>query len=240
MRVLGHKAYGSIPHLPGSRTGPSDRCVDEPTARRLTEGCGDDERVFVREKLDGACSAIARHEGRIIALGRNGEPAATSRNVGRLAFAAWVDENNKRFASLLRDGERFVGEWLALVHSTHYALDHEPFVVFDLMRGRVRAGNAELCERARGLVLPKLLHEGGACSVERAMTELGRHGHHGAREDAEGAVWRLERDDRVLALAKHVRASKEDGLYLPDHTGEPARWNLAPGFEPPSFDDETT
>jgi len=240
MRVLGHRAYGSIPHLPGSRTGPSDRCIDEPAARRVIESCARDERVFVHEKLDGSCVAVARHDGRVIALGRNGDLASRSRNVGRRAFASWVEANATRFGALLRDGERFVGEWLALVHSTHYALRHEPFVVFDLMRGSDRASNAELRERGRGLVFPTLLHAGGACSVERAMEKLGRHGHHGAREDAEGAVWRLERGGRVLVMAKYVRASKQDGLYLPDHTGLPPHWNEAPGFEAPSFDAETT
>ena len=196
--------------------------------------------MIVREKLDGSCVAIARHDGRILALGRGGDLASKSRNVGRRAFARWVDEHAQRFAALLEDGERFVGEWLALVHSTHYDLSHEPFVVFDLMRGGERALDAELCERARGLTLPALLHRGAACSVEDALEKLGRHGHHGAREDAEGAVWRLERGGRVRVLAKFVRASKEDGRYLPDHTGEAPRWNRAPGFEPPSFDGEAT
>lgn len=239
MRVLGHKAYGSIPHLPGSRTGPSDRTVDAPAAQRLTVSCGSD-RVVVREKLDGTCVAIARHDGHILALGRDGGLASASRNVGRRAFARWVDAHATRFMELLHDGERFVGEWLALVHSTHYDLTHAPFVVFDLMRGRERVLDAELRERARGLVLPALLHEGAACSVERAMKRLGVHGHHGAREEAEGAVWRLERAGRVVLVAKYVRASKRDGLWLPDHTGEPPQWNRAPGWHPPSFEPETT
>lgn len=228
MRVLGQKAYGSIPHLPGSRTGPSDRRVDRPAARRLTETCSDDERVLVREKLDGSCVAIANHEGSIVALGRNGDLASRSRNLGRRAFATWVDTHRARFEDLLKPGERFVGEWLALVHSTHYDLKHEPFVPFDLMRGSTRALDAELRVRARGLTLPALLHEGSACSVEQALQALGDHGHHGARELAEGAVWRLERAGRVVVVAKFVRASKEDGLYLPDHTGEPPIWNWRP------------
>ena len=240
MRVLDQKAYGSIPHLPGSRTGPSDRHVDDPSARRLTEECADDARVIVREKLDGSCVAIAHHDGSIVALGRNGDLASKSRNVGRRAFALWVDEHTARFRELLQPGERFVGEWLGLVHSTHYDLAHEPLVVFDLMRGTRRALERELRERARGLVLPKLLHEGGPCSIDRAMAQLGEHGHHGAREPAEGAVWRLERGGRVALVAKYVRASKQDGLYLPDHTGEAPRWNAAPGFRPPSFDGEPT
>lgn len=240
MRLLGHKAYGSIPHLPSSRTGPSDRHIDEPSARRLTAGCASGERVLVREKLDGTCVAVACHEGEIVALGRQGDLASKSRNVGRQAFARWVDAHRTRFAALLQPGERFVGEWLALVHSTHYDLPHEPFVVFDLMRGRERALDEELRARAQGLTLPTLLHVGSACSVAQAMTKLGTHGHHGAREEAEGAVWRLENRSRVLVLAKFVRASKEDGLYLPDHTGEPPIWNQAPGFVPPSFGDDPT
>ncbi len=226
-RPLGHRCYGSIPHLPGSRTGPSDRHIDVSIAARLIDAAKPGEEVLVREKLDGSCVGVARIDDAIVALGRAGDLAAESRNEGRRLFARWVDTHADRFLAVLEPGERLVGEWLALAHATRYALHHEPFVAFDLMRGSERASTEELTERAERaeVVLPALLHHGAACSVELALERLGTHGHHGALDVAEGAVWRLEREGTVLHVAKFVRPGKEDGVLLPDHSGEAAVWN---------------
>lgn len=79
--------------------------------------------------------------------------------------------------------------------------------------------------------MPRLIHRGGAFSVE-AMLEQLEMGGHGARDGAEGAVWRVERFDPkrkrkvVDFLAKYVRGDKVDGLYLPreDKPDKPAIW----------------
>jgi hypothetical protein len=154
---LGGPAYGSIPHLPGSRTGhdgaasgpkpragkagagASDRTISPHRARALTDRAerpGD--RVFVEEKLDGSCVAAARVGDAILALGREGALAAESLNDSRRRFAAWVEREKERFLAVLDPGERLVGEWLALAHGTRYRLPHEPFVAFDLMAGSAR------------------------------------------------------------------------------------------------------
>jgi len=226
MRPLGRKAYGSIPHLPSSRAG-SDKRIGPAQARRMTVEHGAGEEVVIQEKLDGSCVAVARHEGAILALGREGKLASASRNPARQLFAEWVAANESRFA--LADGERIAGEWLALAHGTRYSLPHEPFVAFDLLRGALRSPLDELVERTRrgGLVTPHLVHRGSALSVETALARLGSGGH-GAVDPPEGLVYRLERGGRVLAVAKHVRVSKIDGALLPENTGGAAHWNWTP------------
>jgi len=57
------------------------------------------------------------------------------------------------------------------------------------------------------------------------MEALGKHGHYGAIDEAEGAVWRVERKGKVDFLGKYVRAGKIDGKYLPEMTGGEAVWN---------------
>ena len=228
----GRKAYRSIPHLPGSRTGPSDRTVDAHQTRLCTAQVRDSkDRVVVLEKLDGTCVAAVRLGDQVVAVGRYGRLAAESRFIGRQHFARWVGEHQARLRSLLEDGERVVGEWLSVAHGTRYALPHEPFVAFDLIRGERRALWPEVRVRAEaaGVVTAATLHEGAPCSVERALELLGPHGHHGAIDLAEGAVWRLERDDArrqgVDLVAKVVRQEKVAGLYLADRTGEGHVWN---------------
>lgn len=46
------------------------------------------------------------------------------------------------------------------------------------------------------------------------MEALGPLGRHGATEAVEGAVWRVEREERVDFLTKWVRPDKIDGKYL--------------------------
>lgn len=234
-RPLGRKAYGSIPHLPGSRTGPADRHLSPALARLCTERTRDvNDCVVVLEKLDGSCVAAARVGDSVLALGREGRLAAQSPNDARRLWAAWVSENTERFLAVLQPGERLVGEWLALAHGTRYALKHEPFVAFDLMRDAERLPWHALTERlgAGGFVTPGLLHEGGALGIDAAMERLQAGGFHGAVDPVEGAVWRLERREaagvRVEWLAKYVRPDKVDGSLLPENTGRPAVWNWRP------------
>jgi hypothetical protein len=120
-------------------------------------------------------------------------------------------------------------------------LQHEPFVVFDLMVGIERHIYDELLERtALGeFVTPKLLHRGSPLSIEDAMKALNVYGFHGALDPVEGAVWRVERNELVSRnrgdrrwmvdyLVKYVRPDKVDGIYLPEVSGQPAVFNWQP------------
>ncbi|MHA2068954.1 MAG: RNA ligase family protein, partial [Candidatus Thorarchaeota archaeon] len=60
-KPLGHKNYGSIPHLPGSRRGPGDRGCSEQQAAMAIEKCKSKRHtVIVQEKLDGSNVGVAR------------------------------------------------------------------------------------------------------------------------------------------------------------------------------------
>jgi hypothetical protein len=225
------RLYGSIPHLPGSRAA-SDRTLSPGVARRCIDPgaarAGDE--VIVQEKLDGSCVAILKGPGgRIEARGREGRLAAESGNEGRRMFAAWVAENEERFAGILVEGEVLVGEWLALVHGTRYELAHDLFVPFDLVRGpeRTRAPLDELTARLgrSGLPSPALIHRGDPIAVDAACTLLGERGGHGAIDPPEGLVYRVERAGAVVLVAKWVRPDKVDGSYLPENSGREALYH---------------
>ncbi len=228
-KPLGRKAYGSIGHLPNSRTGPSDRSVPAGMARICTVKTRDKhDRVIVQEKLDGSCTAVALLDGKIHALGRAGYPAESSPYEQHKMFAEWVAVNEDRFRDVLREGERLVGEWLAQAHGTKYDLRiDEPWGMFDLMTGTSRATYCELITRAGHIFqMPMLLHEGPALSVEDAMA-LHEH-RRWLCDEPEGIVYRVERKGKVDFLAKWVRPDKVDGKYLPEISGKPAVWNWRP------------
>ena len=236
-KPLGHKNYGHIPHLPNSRMGEGDHSCHEGQARIATVKTRDkNDEVFVQEKLDGSNVGVAKIGNTLYPLGRAGWPANSSPHEQHRHFSNWVFENFDRFFSVLKDGERLVGEWLMQAHGTRYSLKHEPFVALDLMTGHKRMPYDDFASRLDTLfVLPKLLHRGTALSIENAMALLGVYGFHGAIDPVEGVVWRVERDkptgkkgERVRVvdfLVKYVKPDKIDGLYLPERSGKGPVWN---------------
>jgi hypothetical protein len=230
LKPLNRKAYGHIAHLPGSRMGPSDHHCHAGQAEIATVKTRDKhDLVTVTVKLDGSCMSVARIDGEILPLMRAGYLATSSRFEQHQLFAQWVYKNQQLFLDVLNDGERFVGEWLAQVHGTRYALPHEPFVIFDLMVGDDRLLAAECVDRVTraGLPSPFLLSAGSAYPLETAIEEL-QTPRHGELDPVEGAVWRVERKGIFDFLCKWVRPDKVDGKYLELVTGHPPLWNWRP------------
>jgi hypothetical protein len=229
-KPLGHKAYGSIPHLPGSRLGPADHCCTVGQARIATEKTRDRHDIVIcQEKLDGSNCSVAKLNGEILALGRAGYLAESSEYPVHHSFHKWVMENRSRFDRLLNEGERVCGEYLAQAVGTKYNLTHEPFVPFDIMAGQKRQSYTEFAQRIiqHGFTLPQLLSYGPAYSIEAALKAVERSGH-GAIDPVEGAIWRVERKGAVDFLVKFVRHDKEDGKYFPEKTGGETIWNTTP------------
>ena len=161
---------------------------------------------------------IVKINGNIYPLIRAGYLATNSKHSQHWDFANWTYTRENLFQDILKEGERIIGEWLQIAHGTRYNLNHEPFVPFDMMVDDERLHYPYLLDKIDGteLVPPKELHRGLPCTIEKAMKSLGEHGHHGAIDPAEGAVWRIERDNKTLFLAKYVRANKIDGKYFGD------------------------
>lgn len=230
-KPLGYRAYGSIPHLPGSRRGPGDKGLSEQQAAILTDKARDiHDLITVQEKLDGSCVAVAKINGAIVALIRAGYLASGSNYKQHHWFADWVTRESPRFDALLQEEERCVGEWLMEAHGTRYKLPHEPFVVFDIMRGPDRLPTSEViyrCEEHGGFVTPRMIHRGGPISIEAVLKKLEPSGH-GAIDPVEGAVWRVERKGVVDFLGKYVIPSKIDGCYLESQTKKDPIYNWEP------------
>lgn len=228
VKPLGIKAYGSIPHLPGSRLGPGDHTVSPGQDRICTVRARDRHDVIhVQEKLDGSCCSVAKKDGQVLPLGRAGYLAASSSYEQHRLFADWVFSNYDRFDELLSEGERVVGKWLAQAHGIRYDLPHEPFVAFDLMIGTVRMPMDPFRDRVTrlGFTIPFVLHSGGPVAVADLAIEPS---HHGALDPVEGVVYRVERRGIVDFLAKWVRHDKIDGCYLPELSERDAVWNWRP------------
>jgi len=231
-KPLGHKNYGSIPHLPGSRLGHGDHKCDagqEKIACRKERDKHD--RIIVQEKLDGSNVGVARIDDILYPLTRAGYIANTSPYKMHHLFYNWVFENMDRFMATLKNGERLCGEWLLVAHGTIYDLPHEPFVAFDIMsKKHKRMPYDEFSQRIDmgDFIKPYLISDGKPLPIDEAMKRLNLYGFHGATEPAEGAVWRVERNvlnDKskgnsygrhymVDFLVKYVRPEKEDGKYL--------------------------
>ena len=219
-KPLGKKAYGSIPHLINSRRGDGDRGIGEEEEKMFVSSKKNkNDIVIVQEKLDGSNVAIAKINGEIVALIRAGYTALSSPYELHHYFDKWVSVNKDKFYNLLEDGEWVSGEWLMVAHGTLYNLHHEPFVAFDIFNNGKRVPYNQFKERCddNNIVTPYLVHIGEPISVKEALNMLGKHGKHGAIDEVEGVVYRIERNDEVISLAKFVKQNKEDGKYFIDN-----------------------
>lgn len=226
MKPLGRKAYGSIPHLSGSRFGPKDYRASPGHEDILTLRARKGDEIVVEEKLDGSCCAVANIDGAVVPLIRAGYRADASSYRQHHLFAAWVYARQDAFGTALGGRELLAGEWLLQAHGAFAPVEDEallfrPFDAFD-MKGRRRGRDAlEAVCRAVGIEPVPLLHRGEAISVHMVLPRLA--------PGSEGAVWRCEnRRWGVEFLAKFVRPGKVDGLYLPSVSGGSEVWNFPP------------
>nr|WP_250807108.1 RNA ligase family protein [Neorhizobium tomejilense] len=229
-KPLGFKAYGSTPHLVGSRVGPGDYSLTaEQSAlflgerHRMADRHRKMDRIIVTEKIDGSCVSVARQDGKILALQRAGYLAATSPYALHHTFDRWVSARASLFMDLLDDDERLVGEWLHTAMGTRFEIaDPDDLLAgFAMFGGRRRLPYDEFAQRTGRLGLRRahLLSDGDGISIDRALELLGESGHHGALDGAEGAVWVMETNGEFNAIAKFVKADKVDGKYMGGITG---------------------
>jgi|SRR6185369_6256898 len=244
-KPFGHKNYGSIPHLSGSRLGERDYMANPGQELIATVKKRDKhDTIYVQEKLDGSNVGVGLINGTLLPLSRAGYLASTSPYRQHWEFSNWVFANEDRFRRVLKEGERIVGEWLMQAHGTRYELRHEPFVAFDLMTGQKRMPYEVFTNRvSEYFTMPYLLSSGDSISIADVLKLLGKYGHHGALDLVEGAMWRVERYEQINNqsserrlgvdfLCKYVRQDKVDGCYLTEKTGGDPIFN----WEPKGYD----
>jgi hypothetical protein len=228
------KNYGSIGHLPMSRLGIGDHSLSEKQASILIDKPRDfKDLVIVQEKVDGANVGILKHDGKLLGLSRKGHLCVDSPLEQFQMFQKFIDKNQSCF-DFLNEGERVVGEWIAMAHGTKYKIENDfPFIAFDIMKNDVR--ELYLNFRIRiGTKIPvaHLIHIGHPISIKQVEKKLNvkigeTFGYHGSLEPVEGAVWRCEREGKVDFLGKYVRAFKEDGKYFnEDHRKLIWNWRI--------------
>jgi hypothetical protein len=234
MKPLNIKTYGSIPHLPGSRVGKTDKYVTTGQARIATvQGRDSHDVVIIQEKLDGACVGVFKQNNILYALTRSGNLCIKSQYAHHHAFDRWMHKHYDRFYALLEEGERIVGEWLALAHGTLYNRQQkgwEAFCAFDLMTGHYRLPFNQFKSRVEPFfnIVPTI--SGGPPRTVEWVKEECPESRYGG-EKVEGFVYRIERNEYaknpgVDFLCKWVRPNYVAGLYLPEISGKPPVWNF--------------
>lgn len=216
-KILPYKTYNKIGHLSKSRLGPGDHFIDITAENLLTKQLANNQQlVIVQEKLDGSNVSVVRYNGRLYALGRSGYDCSESNQEQHRMFHRWVMSRDCNFSQLLpKEGDRVVGEWLALAHGTKYNLCHDPFVPFDLFSGEKQLNFLEFFNRVakNGFITPFVLHIGGSCSIQRGIKLLNSLSYHGA-ENPEGLIYRLEESGKPKLIAKYVKPDKVDAKYI--------------------------
>lgn len=232
MKPLGGKAYGSIPHLIGSKTGIGDHTISEGQHRICTEKTRDrHDLVIVQIKYDGSNCSIANIGGKITALTRKGYTAESSPFEQHHAFAKWVDKNKEMLKWAINQGSRICGEWMHQSHGIKYKLSGEPFVAFDFFEGKERFCYEDFHYVAKkaGLETPMILGIGNKpFSIESMFSnakEFNLLDFFKSVEEPEGIIYRVERKGKVDFLAKWVRPDFKAGKYLPEISGQKEVFN---------------
>jgi len=241
LKPLNRKAYGSIPHLPGSRLGLGDHSVNAGQERIcLVKPKEPETTIIVQEKLDGSCVSVAKIDGICVPLIRAGYKAVGSKYKQHKIFDIWAMRNIDRFSAVLNEGERIIGEWILQAHGTRYKAPHEPFVAFDIIKPFTEYNSLGVLynseERLKyddfinrlgdSFVTPRLIHKSDqSFPLQKIQESIRDASRHGAIDEIEGVVFRIESPKKVLFLAKWVRPDKIDGCFLPEVTGQEAVWN---------------
>lgn len=220
MKPLSRRNYGSIPHLSNSKLGSGDHFVNHGQERILTQKVRDKhDEVFVFEKYDGSNVGIGKSNGKIYALTRSGYEAETSPYKQHHMFSDWVYSRRPMWDSILEEGERICGEWLAQAHGLIYDIDEklDPIVFFDFFDKNNKRMNSDFLyniHKIHGLQIPRILHRGGAIKVEELKNILNvKTQGIKPNQNPEGMVYRVERKGKVDFLAKWVRKDFEAGKY---------------------------
>jgi len=229
MKPLNRKNYGSIPHLIGSKIGETDKYVHEGQHRILTEKTRDKyDFVIVTEKYDGSNVGITKVDGRIMAITRSGYLAETSPYSQHHYFSKWVEFNKSRF-DFIKEGERFVGEWMLVAHGTKYRIADEPFLAFDYF---IKDNERLIYDDFLRLVVnrfhtPRIIYSGyGSLSIEEGMKRLLIPDPNFETEQPEGLVYRVERKCKFDFIAKYVRPGYESGKYIIGVDEKDLIWNM--------------
>ena len=219
-KPLGVRAYGSIPHLLGSKLGIADRHIHEGQHNILT--CKKRDRhdvIFATEKYDGSNVAIAKKDGKILSLTRSGYEARTSPYPQHLVFAQYVEAGKSLFDHILNEGERLCCEWLLKTHSLEYSMSEkiQPIIAFDIIgKDNKRLSYFDFLSRNTFMPKARILHIGHSLPIRDAMPLLNSENNHPIQclEKPEGIVYRCERKGMFDFCAKYVRADFVPGKYL--------------------------
>ena len=186
--------------------------------------------MLVFEKYDGSNVGIVKLSGAIHAVVRAGYSADSSRHQQHHRFAQWVRANAGILSQMLKDGERFAGEWLAQVHSIKYDLEgRSPLVLFDKFTAQnKRALFSDWMHDAEQLLAaPRLIHIGHPIKPGYLLERLSAPFRVPRSTSAapEGMVYRVERGGQVDFLAKWVRPDFEPGVYCIGKSEDELMWN---------------
>jgi hypothetical protein len=231
LKPLGGKNYGSIPHLSNSKLGVGDYHANEGHERILVERTRDAfDLIIVQEKYDGSNVGVARIGDEIHALTRAGYTADSSPYTQHHRFSEWVKINTDLFMSILKDGERLVGEWMAQAHGLKYKITGEPIIFFDLFDVNGNRVTHERLMNAVGLYFntPRIIHKGGSVTVNDLISVLNfkTSWMESVDEMPEGMVYRCERNGNVDFLAKWVRSDFKTGQYIINKQESELIWNV--------------
>jgi hypothetical protein len=226
-KPLNKPAYGSIPHLIGSKAGVGDSYIHIGQHNICTEQPRKGDLIIVQEKYDGSCVSVAKLDGKIIPLNKAGYHTDSSPYEQQNLFSKWVNYHKKTFDYLLEEGDRIVGEWMLQAHGNITTFP-KGFIAFDYFEGDRRLSMNEFLDKIKfsSLMFPRMLACSDlAVSIEEALLLLEEDDPIIPCDNREGLIYRVEREGKVDFIAKYVKPNFPNGRYLPEISGKDPIYN---------------
>jgi ATP-dependent RNA circularization protein (DNA/RNA ligase family) len=229
-KPLNRKNYGSIPHLSNSKLGIGDHFIEPGQEKILTLKKRDRyDEILVFEKYDGSNIGITKIDNQIYPLTRSGYKASTSPYKQHHIFNDWVYKNVEIFMDMIDNGERITGEWMIQSHGMEYYIKNDPIIFFDYFdsnNNRKTYDDLKIICNKYNLNTVRLLHRGESIQVSDIIDVLNKKTDFmKSKNNPEGMVYRVERNNKVDFLAKWVRSDYKPGELIIGKNNSEFTWN---------------
>lgn len=218
-KFLTGKNYGSIPHLLGSKLGQHDKFITQGQNDIATKKARDwKDTIWVTEKIDGSNVGVVKQKDEVYAVTRSGYLCSESKFKTHHNFLNGffhLFKNDLR--QILNNGERMAFEFVDTKNPCSieyefnkvYLLDY-----FDLNNKRRPFLDLIWLSGLLNIDIPRIIHAGQPIDVKRLIKqEYALHSLY-TNEQAEGMVYRVERNGEFDFMAKWVRQDFIPGKLL--------------------------
>lgn len=221
------KIFHNIGHLQGSNAGVDGKFINPTESRIFTDKLRrNNDKIYVTELMEGTTLGVFRDHDALLVytkLGKTPLEVHSDKGYAVHEFSEYVDMNAKRFRDTINHGELIVGEWITdgKGSDVKYDVMYEffPFAIYRSHSDHIHDNKDKSLQDMIELSYPFFVHrvidtfylpqaiaiDGEPVTTNEAHRAIITTDTHYRKSFPKGAVWRWERDGKVVKRAKWIR-----------------------------------